>query len=98
MRSREAARGEDTLKEKPPDDKEIVQTLVEKIPEEILRWTTFRKKKMSFREEAEHLGPGEESGSGRHQKKTLKKRNCPGSPTNGMKTQRRVAMTKIVFA
>ena len=61
MRKRGAAHGEDTLKEKPPDDKNIVQTLVEKIPEEILRWTTFRKKKMAFRVEAEHPGPGQES-------------------------------------
>ena len=37
-------------------------------------------------------------GSGRHQKKRPKKRNYPGSPMNGMKTQRKVAMTKIVFA
>ena len=36
-------------------------------------------------------------GSGRHQKKTPKKRNYPGSPMNGMKTQRKVAMTKIVL-
>ena len=37
----EAARGEDSLKEKQLEDKEIVQTLVEKIPEEILRRTTL---------------------------------------------------------
>ena len=37
-------------------------------------------------------------GSGRHQKKTRrKKRNYPGSPMNGVKTQRKVAMTKIVL-
>ena len=41
LRRREAAYGEDSLKEKQPDDKEIVQSLVEKIPEDILRWTTF---------------------------------------------------------
>ena len=33
LRRREAGRGEDSLKEKQPDDKEIEQTLVEKIPE-----------------------------------------------------------------
>ena len=65
-----------------------------KIPEEILRQTIVRKKKVSFREEAEHL----ESGEWLTSEKMLKKRNCPGSPMNGMKTQRRVAMTKIVFA
>ena len=36
---------EDSLKEKQPDEKEVVQSLVEKIPEEILRWTMVRKKK-----------------------------------------------------
>ena len=97
LRRREAARGDDSLKKK-PEDKEIVQTLVEKIREEILRRTTLRKKKVSFREETEHLGPGQESGECRHQKNTLKNRSFPGSTMNGMKTQRRVAMTKIVFA
>ena len=43
LRKRQAARGEDSLKEKQPDDKEMVQRLVEKIAEEILRRTTFRK-------------------------------------------------------
>ena len=61
LRRREAARGEDSLKEKQPDDQEFVQTLVEKIREETLRRTTFRKKKVLIREEAEHLGPGHES-------------------------------------
>ena len=37
-------------------------------------------------------------GSGLHQKKMLKKRNCPGSPMNGIKTQRRAAMVRIVYA
>ena len=36
-----AAHGEDSLKEKQLEDKEIGQTLVEKIPEEILRRTTL---------------------------------------------------------
>ena len=62
LRRREAAYSEDSLKEKQPDDKEVVQSLVEKIPEEILRQTTFRKKKVSFREEAEHLGLDQEFG------------------------------------
>ena len=57
-----------------------------------------RKKKVSFKEEAEHLGLSQESGSGPLQRKMLKKKNCPGSVKNGMKTQRRAAMTKIVYA
>ena len=36
--------------------------MVEKISEEILRRTTFRKKEVSFSEESEDLGPGKESG------------------------------------
>ena len=43
-----------------PDDKEVVRTLVKKVPEDILRRTTFRKKKVSFKEEAEHLGLDQE--------------------------------------
>ena len=37
LKRNDAAYGEDSLKEKQPDDKEVVQSLVEKIPEEILR-------------------------------------------------------------
>ena len=58
----EAAHGEDSTICKQPDDKEVVRTLVEKISEDILRRTTFRKKKVTFTEEAEHLGPDQESG------------------------------------
>ena len=50
------------MKEKQLDDKDVVQSLVEKTPEEILRQTMVRKKKVTFREEAEHLGLGQESG------------------------------------
>ena len=38
-----------------------MRTLVEKIPEDILRQTTFRKKKVTFKKEAEYLGPDQES-------------------------------------
>ena len=48
----EAAHGEDSTIGKQPDDKEVVRTLVEKIPDEILRRTTIRKKKVTFKEEA----------------------------------------------
>ena len=54
--------GEDSIIGKRPDDKEVLRTLVEKIPEYILRRTTFRKKKSSFKEEAEHFGLEQESG------------------------------------
>ena len=62
LRRDEAVYGEDSLKEKQHDDKDVAQSLVEKIPEERLRRTMVPKKKVTFREEAEHLGLGQESG------------------------------------
>ena len=45
-----------------PDSQEVVRTLVEKIPEEVLKQTTPRRKTGSFREEAEEIGLDQESG------------------------------------
>ena len=45
-----------------PDGKEVVQSLVEKIPDDILEQTRVRKTKVAFKEEAEYLGLGQESG------------------------------------
>ena len=42
--------------------KEVVRTLVERIPEEVLRRTTIRNKRRTFKEEVEHLGLDQESG------------------------------------
>ena len=39
-----------------------MQSLVKRIPEDILDWTMIRKKKVAFKEEAEHLGLSQESG------------------------------------
>ena len=50
------------MKEKKPDGKEVVQSLVERIPEAILERTMVRKKKVAFKEEVEHLGLSQESG------------------------------------
>ena len=50
------------MKEKQLDDKDFVQSLVEKIPEEMLGQTMARKKTVTSREEAKHLGLGQESG------------------------------------
>ena len=44
------------------DGKEFVRSLVDKIPDNILERTQVRKKKVAFKEEAEHLGLGQESG------------------------------------
>ena len=62
LRRDEAAYGEDSLKEQQLDGKYVVQSLVEKIPEEILRRTMDRQKKVTFNEEAKLLGLGQESG------------------------------------
>ena len=43
------------------DGKEVVQSLVEKIPAELLEQTKVRRKRVKFKEEAEYLGPGQES-------------------------------------
>ena len=56
----EVGGGEDSLKEN-SDGKEVVQSLVDKIPDDILERTRVRKKKLAFKEEAEHLGLGQES-------------------------------------
>ena len=44
------------------DGKEVVRSLVDKIPDNIFERTQVRKKKVAFKEEAEHLGLGQESG------------------------------------
>ena len=54
LRRDEATYGEDSLKEKQLEDKDVVQSLLEKFP--------VRKKKVTFREEAEQLGLDQESG------------------------------------
>ena len=61
LRRHEIGGGEDSLKEK-PDGKKVVQLLVDKIPDDILERTRVRKKKLAFKEEADHLGLGQESG------------------------------------
>ena len=53
---------ENTSKVTNPDGKEVVQSLVEKIPADILEQTRVRKKRVEFKEEAEYLGLGQESG------------------------------------
>ena len=60
--SRKADGREDSSKERKPDGREVVQSLVERIPEDILERNMIRKKKVAFKEEAEHLGLGQESG------------------------------------
>ena len=52
---------EDSSKERKPDGREVVQSLVDRIPEDVLERTMVRKKKVAFKEEAEHPGLGQES-------------------------------------
>ena len=61
LRRNETGGSEDSLKEK-SDGKEVVQPLVDKTPDDILERTRVRKKKVAFKEEAEHLGLGQASG------------------------------------
>ena len=56
LRRNGADGSEGSLKGKKPDGKEVVQSLVERIPEDILERTMVRKKKVAFKEEADHLG------------------------------------------
>ena len=62
LRRNETVGCEDSLKESNPDGKEIVQSLVDKTPDDTLEQTRVRKKKVAFKEEAEHRGIGQESG------------------------------------
>ena len=62
LRRSETVGGENSLEESNPDGKEVVQSLVDEIPEDILERTRVRKMKVAFKEEAEHLGKGQESG------------------------------------
>ena len=60
LRRNETGGGLDSVKEK-SDGKEVVQSLVDKIPDDILERTRASKKKVAFKEEVEHLGLGQES-------------------------------------
>ena len=62
LRRSDTVGGENSLGESNPDGKEIVQSLVDEIPDDLLERTRVRKKKKAFKGEAEHLGIGQESG------------------------------------
>ena len=62
MRKEKVPGDKNSLKNGDPESKKLVRTLVENIPQGILKQTTLRRKKMSYREEAEELGPHQESG------------------------------------
>ena len=62
LRRKETVNNTDSSKGSVTDSKDVVRSLVDKIPENILEQTKVRKKKVTFKEGAEHLGLGQESG------------------------------------
>ena len=62
LRMKEADSGEDSRKENKSGEREVVQSLVDKIPEDILERTRVRRKNVAFKDEVKHLGIGQESG------------------------------------
>ena len=59
---REETHDGNSMKARKPGKKEVVRSQVERIPEDILRRTTLRRKRVPFKEEIEHLGLDQESG------------------------------------
>ena len=55
-KTRVSPHGDSQLRGKELESKEVVQTLVDRIPEEMIMQTTLSKKMVSFKEEAEELG------------------------------------------
>ena len=90
--------GENSLEVSNPDGKEVVQSLVDKIPDDILERTRVRKKKWRLRRKLNTLEQVKSPGSGTQRKKMLEKKKCPGSVKNGIKIRRAAATTKIICA
>ena len=59
---REETHDGNSMKVRKPGKKEVVRSQVERIPEDILRRTTLRRKRVPFKEEIEHLELDQESG------------------------------------
>ena len=62
LRRKETANNTDSSKGSVTDSKDVVRSLFDKIPENILEQTKVRKKKVTFKEGTEHLGLDQESG------------------------------------
>ena len=62
LRRKETVNNTDSSRGSVTDSKDVVRSLVDKIPENILEQTKVRKKKVTFKEDTEHLGLGQESG------------------------------------
>ena len=98
LKREEVTHGEDSMKNRESENKEVVQTLVEKIPEEILRRTTIRRKRLSFKEEAEHLGLDQESGEWPKPERDGEEENWSGELEERDDGRRRMMASKTVFA
>ena len=101
LRINEADGGENSSKERKPDGKEVVQSLVKRIPEETLERTMVRKEEEGSIQGGRRLNTWDyvkSPGRGTVQRKMLKKEICPGSVKNGMKTPRKATMINIVYA
>ena len=62
LRRKETVNNTDSSRGSVTDSKDVVRSLVDKIPENILEQTNVRKKKVTFKEDTEHLGLGQQSG------------------------------------
>ena len=101
LRRSETVGGENSLEESNPDGKEIVQSLVDKIPDDILEFPCglgLGKRKWRFRRKLTTLEQVKSPGSGPQRKKMLEKKNGPGSVKNEMRIRKAAATTKIVCA
>ena len=90
----------DTSKVTNLDGKEVVQSLVERIPAELLEQTRVRRKRVEFKEEAEYLELGQESGerSTSTEEGNTEGENLSGECECGMRTRKRAVTIKIVSA
>ena len=62
LRRKETVNDTDSSRGSVTDSKDVVRSLVDKIPEDILEQTKVGKKKVTFKEDTEHLGLSQESG------------------------------------
>ena len=81
-----------------PENKEVVRTLVEKIPGDILRRTKLRRKKVSFKEEVKDLGLYQETREWPPPERDGEEENLSGESEEWAKIQWKAMVNKIVSA
>ena len=82
------------MKNRESENKEVVQTLVEKIPEETIYRTTLRRERVSFKEEVEHLGLDQESGESPKPERDGEEENWSGELEERDDGRRRMMVTR----